>query len=86
MAKLKITRTSGEVQEFEVTPTIEYAFEQHHKKGIQKAFRDDERQSDGYWLCWEAIRRNGEVVPPFGEKFIDTLRRVEVLDSDPLED
>jgi hypothetical protein len=86
MAKLKITRTTGEIQEFEITPTIEYAFEQNKKKGIHKSFAEDSMQSDVYWLCWEAIRRSGETVPVFGEKFLDTLKAVEVLDSDPLED
>ena len=86
MAKLKITRITGEVQEFEITPTIEYAFEQHYKKGIHKCFAEDAMQSQVYWLCWEAIRRSGESVPIFGEKFLETLKAVEVLDSDPLGD
>jgi hypothetical protein len=86
MAKLKITRNTGEVQEYEITPAIEYAFEQHYKMGIHKAFRELEQQSQVYWLCWEAIRRSGEAVPVFGEKFLETLKAVEVLDSDPLED
>ena len=84
MAKLKITRNTGEIEEYEITPAIEYAFELHAKKGIHKAFREDEKQSDVYWLCWEAIRRSGENVPMFGEKFLETLKLVEVLDSDPL--
>jgi hypothetical protein len=41
-------------------------------------------QSSVYWICWEAIRRSGEVVKPFGEDFIATLKSVEVLESDPL--
>jgi hypothetical protein len=53
--------------------------------GFHKAFRDLERQSDIYWLCWESIRRSGETVKPFGEAFLETLTKVEVLDDDPLE-
>jgi hypothetical protein len=85
MAKLKVTRADGSVNEYQITPAIEYAFEQHAKMGFQKAFRDMERQGDLYWLCWEAIRRSGETVKPFGESFLETLARVEVLDDDPLE-
>jgi hypothetical protein len=85
MAKLKVTRAGGSVNEYQITPAIEYAFEQHAKMGFQKAFRDMERQGDLYWLCWEAIRRSGETVKPFGESFLETLTRVEVLDDDPLE-
>jgi len=85
MAKLKVTRADGSVNEYQITPAIEYAFEQHAKMGFQKAFRDMERQGDLYWLCWEAIRRSGETVKPFGELFLETLTRVEVLDDDFLE-
>ncbi len=84
MAKLKITRTDGQVTEHEITPSIEYVFEQTKGKGFHKAFRDDEKQSDVYWLAWECIRRSGETVKPFGIEFIDTLKSVEVLESDPL--
>ena len=85
MAKLKITRANGDVSEHAISPKIEYAFELYAKKGFHKAFRDDEKQSDVYWLCWESIRRSGETVKPFGESFLETLARVEVLDDDPLE-
>lgn len=84
MAKLKVTRADNSVQEFEITPVIEYAFEQHAKLGFHKALIELQRQSDVYWLCWEAIRRSGETVPPFGEKFLETIKGVEVLESDPL--
>jgi len=49
-----------------------------------KALLENQKQSDIFWLCWEAIRRSGETVKPFGEEFISTLKNVEVLDSDPL--
>lgn len=84
MAKLKITRIDGQVTEHEITPSVESVFEQTKGKGFHKAFRDDEKQSDVYWLAWECIRRSGETVKPFGIEFIDTLKSVEVLESDPL--
>jgi hypothetical protein len=84
MAKLKVTRADGQVQEFEITPLIEYSFEQHAKMGFHKALIQEQRQTDVFWICWEAIRRSGEVVKPFGEDFISTLKSVEVLESDPL--
>jgi hypothetical protein len=84
MAKLKIVRTDGSVLEGEITPVVEYAFEQYAKMGFHKAFRDEEKQSHVYWLAWEITRRSGETVKPFGMEFIETLKSVEVLDSDPL--
>lgn len=84
MAKLKVTRADNSIQEFEITPLIEYSFEQYAKKGFHKALIEDSMQSHVYWLCWESIRRSGETVPPFGEKFLETIKGVEVLESDPL--
>ena len=84
MAKLKVTRADGAVNEYEVTPVIEYAFEIHHKKSFHRSLVEDQMQSSIYWLCWEAIRRSGETVKPFGEAFVETLVSVDVVDSDPL--
>ena len=84
MAKLIITRTDGVKTEHEITPAIEYAFEQTHNKGFYKALREEERQGLVYWLSWECVRRSGETVKPFGMDFIETLKSVEVSESDPL--
>lgn len=84
MAKLIVKRASGETSEHEITPIIEYAFEQHYKKGFHRYFREEEFQSAVYWLAWECIRRSGETVKPFGEQFIETLASVEVAESAPL--
>ena len=50
MARLKIVRNDGSVIEGEITPAVEYSFEQYAKKGFHKAFRDEEKQSDVYWV------------------------------------
>jgi hypothetical protein len=84
MAKLKITRMDGSVLEGEITPAVEYSFELYSKKGFHRSFREDEMQTSVYWLSWEITRRSGESVKPFGIEFIETLKSVEVLDSDPL--
>ena len=47
MARLKITRASGDVI-VPITPLVEYAFEKFTGKGIHKQFRDEEKQSDIY--------------------------------------
>lgn len=84
MARLKITRANGDVTEHQITPRIEVAFELYAKKGFRKAFREDEKQSDLYWLAWECIRLSGETVKTYGPEFLDTLSEVEVLDDEPL--
>jgi hypothetical protein len=84
MAKLKVTKVDGTVTEYEITPILEWSFEQYAKKGFHKALLEDQKQSDIYWLVFEACRRNGEMLKPFGEGFLETLKSVEVLESDPL--
>lgn len=59
-------------------------FEAYAKMGINLCFRTLERQTDVYYLCWLAIKRSGQTVAVFGEAFLNTLKAVEVLDSDPL--
>ena len=84
MASLKVTRADGTESTHELTPAIEYAFEQYAKKGFYKAFREDQKQSDIYWLAWECLRRAGAPnVKPFGDAFLETLKTVEVLDDNP---
>jgi hypothetical protein len=84
MAKLRVTTADNMTTEYEITPLLEYAFEQYAKKGFHKALLEDQKQSDIYWLVWEATRRSGATVKPFGEGFLETLKSVEVLESDPL--
>ena len=83
MASLKITRADGTESLPEITPAIEYAFAQYSKKGFYKAFREDQKQTDIYWLAWECLRRaDAPDVKPFGDKFLETLKAVEVLGDD----
>jgi hypothetical protein len=84
MAKLKITFEDGKELSGEITPLMEYLFEQHYKIGFHKAFREQEMQSMVYWLSHEIVKRSGEPVDAKLENFIATLKSVEVLDSDPL--
>ena len=84
MAKLKIVRNDGTELIGEITPAIEYAFENYYKKGFHRFFREEEMQSGVYFLAWEITKRAGEAPKPFGEAFVDTLKSVTIEDSDPL--
>ena len=77
--------TDGTVTEHQITPRIEWAFELYAKQGFHKAFRNEERQTDVYWLAHECLRSSGQTVPTFGAAFLDTLAKVEVLEDSPLE-
>ena len=80
MARLKITRASGDVI-VSISPVVEYAFEKYTGNGIHKQFRDQEKQSDIYWLAHNALMRI-EVIPPWGDAFLETLIAVDILDDD----
>lgn len=84
MAKLIVTMSDETVHEIEITPRLEYAFELYAKKGFHKAFIEDQKQSDVYWLAWEGLRLSGTTVKPFGPDFLDTLKSVDIGDSTPL--
>jgi len=84
MASLKVTFETGVVETYKITPAIEVEFEAYAKMGINKCFRDLERQTDIYYLVWIAIKNSGQTVALWGNEFLKTLAEVEVLDSDPL--
>ena len=65
----------------QISPSIEYAFEVYAKKGFAKAFTEDQKQSDIFWLAWKCLSKI-EDVPLFGEKFVEVLAKVEVLDDE----
>jgi hypothetical protein len=84
MAKLIVKMVDETVHEIEITPRLEYAFELHHKKGFHRAFSEDAMQSMVYWLAYEGLRLSGVTVKPFGNDFMDTLKSVDIGDTDPL--
>lgn len=80
LAKLKITRTDGEVTEHDISPLVQYKFEKSQKKSVATI----DSQSDMYLLAWFCLQIAGITIPPFGEEFVATLDKVEVVDGDPL--
>jgi hypothetical protein len=81
MARIKITKVNGDESMHQISPSIEYAFEVYAKKGFAKAFTEDQKQSDIFWLAWKCLSKI-EDVPLFGEKFVEVLAKVEVLDDE----
>jgi hypothetical protein len=84
MAKLRIIKEDGSDTIHQITPAVEYAFENYAKMGLHRAFRELEMQTHVYWIAWFCLQQAGETVKPFGSEFLSTLTRVEVLDDDPL--
>lgn len=80
LAKLKTTRTDGEVFTHDISPLVQFKFEKAQKKSVASI----DTQSDLFQLAWFCLQVNGVTVPPFGEEFVATLEKVEVVDGDPL--
>jgi len=80
IAKLKITKTDGEISEHDISPLVQYKFEKQQKKSVAQI----DSQSDIYLLAWIALHNAGQTVPPFGESFVALLEAVEVVEGDPL--
>lgn len=83
MAKLVITMKDGNVHDVEITPRLEYNFEQHVGMGFHKALLELSRQSDIYWLAFEGLRLAGVQIKPMPD-FLDLITKVDVQDSSPL--
>ena len=83
MASLKVTFESGVVETYKITPAIEVEFEAYAKMGINKCFREQEKQTDIYYLVWIAIKNSGQTVALWGPEFLKTLAEVEVQEGDP---
>ena len=85
MQSLKITRATGEVHICEITPVIEVEFETYHQGGYRKIFREQERQTDLYWLAHACLKRVRPPIVPsipvFGDEFLMDLKSVEVVDD-----
>ena len=81
MAQLKVTRASGDESTYAITPVIEFSFEREWKIGFHKAFREEEKQTHIYWLAWKCLSLVQDE-KPFGEPFMATIAKVEVLDDE----
>ena len=80
MARLKIVRATGETI-LSITPVVEVAFEKMAGQGLYKQLREFEQNSDLYWLAHNALMRI-EVIPPFGDDFLNSLISVEVIEDE----
>ena len=83
MQSLKITMIDGKEYVCQITPFLEVEFETYHRGGYRKIFREEEKQTDLYWLahaCLKQVRPPVEpTVPVFGDDFLKSLKVVEVI-------
>ena len=84
MATVRVTKTDGKVIEARITPSIEYAFEVWKGMGFAKAFSEEQKQTDVFYLAWQVCHRSPEwgTVRPFGAEFINDLEKVEIVDDE----
>jgi hypothetical protein len=83
MASLKVIRADGTESIHEITPAIEYAFEQYAKKGFYKSFREDQLQTRSTTLPGRVcVEQMLQTYFHLGISFLGTLKAVEVLGDD----
>ena len=69
-----------------VKPRTVLAFERHFGVGWTKAFNDDNSKMEYvYWLAWEAMRSDGNVVKPF-DAWIETVEEVKLVPKGDAQD
>jgi len=76
---VKIVLADGSEFQYSLRPRIIVAFEQKFGAGFAKLLGNEQRLEHIYWLGWEALKSNGQVVKPFGADFLDTVKSVELV-------
>jgi hypothetical protein len=81
--RLKITTKEGKSETLDVTPAIETQFEGEFKCGFYKRLRDEERQSDLYWIAHRCLKSKGLTQLEYGDAFLETLKEVDIVTDAP---
>jgi len=80
--KIKVTIKDGKTEILDVTPATECAFEIEFKGGFFKILRDNEKQSDLYWIAHHAMKRKGLTQLAL-DAFIESLVEVDIVADSP---
>ncbi len=81
--RLKISTKEGKTETLEVTPAIECAAEAEWKAGFYARLREQEKQSDLYWVAHQCMKRKGLTQLEFGDAFLETLKEVDIVADAP---
>jgi hypothetical protein len=84
MARVRVTKTDGKVIEARITPAMEYGFEIWKGMGFAKAFSEEQKQTDVFYLAWLVCSRSPEwgTIKTFGAEFVNDLEKVEIVDDE----
>jgi hypothetical protein len=75
---IKIIMADGSEFIYPLRPRIIVAFEQKFGKGFAKLLGEEQRLEHIYWLGFESLKCNGQIVKPFGPEFLDSVKTVEL--------
>jgi len=81
--RLEIKLQEGKTQILDITPAVEVAYEAEFKGGFYKLLRDNERQSDLYWIAHQCMKRKGLTQLEYGDAFLETLKEVDIVTDAP---
>jgi hypothetical protein len=79
---VKIVLADGSEFTYPLRPRIIVAFEQKFGAGFAKLLGNEQRLEHIYWLGWESLKANGQIVKPFGADFLDTVKTVELISDE----
>lgn len=77
---LRVTH-NGECIDVPITPRAAVNFERYFKTALVKAFSEEQKSEQMYYLAWECVRLSGRVVKPF-DGWLDDLQQVEFIWSE----
>jgi hypothetical protein len=82
--QIQVNRKNDKSDSYPLSPRIIVACEQKFGMGIGKAL-ESQRMEILYFLAYEAVKRSGEVLKPYGDEFLDSLVSVELISDDSFE-
>jgi len=83
MWAIKIDLKEGKSHTLDITPAARCAFESEFKTGFIKRLREEERESDIYWLAHNLMNKKGLTQLEFGDGWLDTVIECELVVDSP---
>ena len=82
--QIQVNRKNDKSDSYPLSPRIIVSCEQKFNMGIGKAL-ESQRMEILYFLAYEAVKRSGEVLKPYGDEFLESLVSVELISDDSFE-
>jgi hypothetical protein len=82
MWQIAVIKKDGKRTNYDLTPSAKCAFEDHFQTGFLKRLRDEQRESDLWWLAFFLAKKKGEASGEI-EAWIDQFDDVDLVTDAP---